>query len=86
MDEPIKSRYNLPRRCVAALDAEGAVGGKTWRQMGGSNEEKRALNWFFHKRGLLPGVSNCLVMPAAPRYTAGRQINGRARRTGGSAE
>lgn len=45
----------LPLRCIQALDAEGKVRGKTWRDMAGGHygtEEIRALNWWLWKRGL----------------------------------
>lgn len=53
--------HSLPFQCVLALDAEGVVRGKTWRQMPGrgcrdgrnSNRTLQALNWWLWKRGLL---------------------------------
>lgn len=45
----------LPLRCIQALDKEGRVRGKTWRDMAGGHygtEEIRALNWWLWKRGL----------------------------------
>jgi hypothetical protein len=45
----------LPLRCIQALDAEGKVRGKTWRDMAGGHygtEEIKALSWWLWKRGL----------------------------------
>lgn len=40
---------------MAKLDADGAVRGKTWREMptSGTSITLRALNWWLWKRGLL---------------------------------
>ena len=53
--------HSLPFQCVLALDEEGVVRGKTWRQMPGRgcrdgrnvNRTLQALNWWLWKRGLL---------------------------------
>ena len=52
---------SLPAWCVRRLDADGIVGGKTWRDMPGRgrrdganiNRTLQAFNWWLWKRGLL---------------------------------
>lgn len=46
----------LPETCIAALDADGIVRGKTWRQMptgSGTSIVTKILNWWLWKRGML---------------------------------
>lgn len=52
----------LPADCIVALDAEGEVNGKTWRDMrvgcstrrkaGSISQPYQAMAWFWWKRGL----------------------------------
>lgn len=58
----------LPARCRAALDAEGTVRGKTWRDFlhGGHNWTLAALSWWLWRRNLLGSTSEPLESEAAP--------------------
>lgn len=53
-DHPLN--FRLPPECIAALDAEGAVRGKTWRSFlfGGNDWTLAALSWWLWKRMLPP--------------------------------
>lgn len=65
----------LPAACVAKLDAEGKVRGKTWRDMrvnctvgGGLGgrvlcEPLQAIRWFWWKRGLPACFTDWMVNP-----------------------
>lgn len=60
----------LPLRCIQALDAEGKVRGKSWRDMAGGHygtEEIKALNWWFWKRGLTTEGQLCRKLSADER-------------------
>lgn len=67
----------LPADCIAALDAEGEVNGKTWRDMrvGCSTRRKadvisqsfQAMAWFWWKRGLASCFTDMVQMNRASR-------------------
>ena len=60
----------LPLRCIQALDNEGKVRGKTWRDMAGGccgSEEIKALNWWLWKRGLTSEGQLCRRLTADER-------------------
>ncbi len=46
-------KMSLPAWSRRALDAEGKVNGRTWRQMPGRHDFTKACNWWLWKRGLI---------------------------------